>query len=99
MTGDHSADGRAFRPFPLQALVPAELRDVLCDFVWDADRLQRLPLPVGTATVDSLRWQLDLPRWRRDGKRIPHATRSSAGGPWRPTSAVPSTCSSGTAAG
>jgi hypothetical protein len=33
MTGDHSADGRAFLPFPLRGLVPAELRDVLCDFV------------------------------------------------------------------
>ena len=53
MTGDP-------RPFPLQALVPAELREVLRGFVWDAGRLRRLPLPVGTATVDSLRWQLDL---------------------------------------
>ena len=25
MTGDHGADGRAFLPFPLQGLVPAEL--------------------------------------------------------------------------
>jgi hypothetical protein len=32
------------------------------------DRLQRLPLPVGTATVDSLRWHLDLPYWRYDGR-------------------------------
>jgi hypothetical protein len=97
------------RPFPLQELVPAELREVLCDFVWDAGKLRRLPLPVGTATVDSLRWQLDLPWWRLDDRpfrsrrprfgRTPPATRSSTGGPWRPTSAVPSTCSTGTAAG
>jgi hypothetical protein len=56
------------RPFPLQELVPAELREVLCDFVWDAGKLRRLPLPVGTATVDSLRWQLDLPWWRLDDR-------------------------------
>ena len=49
-------------------MVPAGLRDVLYDFVWDADKLLRLPLPVVTATVDSLRWHLDLPYWR-DGSR------------------------------
>src|SRR5215218_145050 len=54
--------------FPLQELVPAELRGVLCDFVWDADKLRRLPLPVDTATVDSLRWHLDLPYWRDGGR-------------------------------
>jgi hypothetical protein len=48
--------------------VPAELHGVLCDFVWDADKLRRLPLLVDTATVDSLRWHLDLPYWRHDGK-------------------------------
>jgi hypothetical protein len=68
MTGDHRADGRAFLPFPLQELVPAELRGVLCDFVWDSDKLQHLPLPVDETTVDSLRWHLDLPYWRHDGK-------------------------------
>lgn len=68
MTGDRSADGGAFLPFPLQELVPAELRGVLCEFVWDSGKLQRLPLPVGTVTVDSLRWHLDLPYWRHDGQ-------------------------------
>jgi hypothetical protein len=68
MTGDNRADGRAFVPFPLQELAPAELRDVLCEFVWDSNELQRLPLPVDTATVDSLRWHLDLPYWRDDGR-------------------------------
>ena len=68
MTGDDSGDGRAFLPFPLQDLVPAELRGMLCDFVWDSDKLRRLALPVDTATVDSLRWHLDLPYWRHDGK-------------------------------
>ena len=48
--------------------MPTELRGVLCDFVWDSDKLQRLPLPVETATVDALRWHLDLPYWRHDGK-------------------------------
>jgi hypothetical protein len=43
MTGDRRGDGRAFLPFPLQGLVPAELREVLCDFVWDAGKLRRLP--------------------------------------------------------
>jgi hypothetical protein len=68
MAGDHSADGRDFVAFPLQELVPAELRGVLCDFVWDSDKLQRLALPVETATVDSLRWHLDLPYWRHYGQ-------------------------------
>jgi hypothetical protein len=66
MTGDRSTDGDAFLPFPLQELVPDELRGVLCEFVWDSDKLQRLPLPVETATVESLRWHLDLPFWRYD---------------------------------
>jgi hypothetical protein len=48
--------------------VPAELRGVLCDFVWDSDKLQRLLLPVDEAAVDSLRWHLNLPYWRHDGK-------------------------------
>jgi hypothetical protein len=48
--------------------VPDELRGVLCEFVWDSDKLQRLPLLVEMATVDSLRWHLDLPYWRHDGK-------------------------------
>jgi hypothetical protein len=68
MTGDRSGGGGAFLPFPLQELVPDELCGVLCDFVWDSDKLQRLPLPEETATVDSLRWHLDLPYWRHDGK-------------------------------
>ena len=68
MTGDHSDDGRDFLPIPLQDLVPAELRDVICDFLWDSDKLRRLALPVDTATVDTLRWHLDLPYWRHDGK-------------------------------
>jgi|SRR5215204_6209959 len=68
MSDDPRADGRAFLPFPLQDQVPTELRGVLCDFVWDSAKLQRLPLPVGTATVNSLRWHLDLPYWRHDGK-------------------------------
>ena len=68
MTGDRSSDGGAFLPFPLQELVPAELRGVLCDFVWDADKLRHLPLPIDTVTVDSLRWHLGLPYWRHDGK-------------------------------
>lgn len=68
ISDDRRADGQPFLPFPLQDQVPAELRDVLCDFVWDSDKLQRLPLPVGTATVDSLRWHLDLPYWRHYGK-------------------------------
>jgi hypothetical protein len=68
MTGDRSGDGGAFLPFPLQELVPDELRGVLCEFVWDSDKLQRLPLLVEMATVDSLRWHLDLPYWRHDGK-------------------------------
>ena len=63
-----SADGGAFLPFPLSELVPAQLRGVLCDFAWDSDKLRRLPLPVDTATVDSLRWHLDLPYWRHGGK-------------------------------
>ena len=68
MTGDRSVDGGAFLSFPLQELVPAELRGVLCEFVWDSDKLRRLPLPVGTVTVDSLRWHLDLPYWRYDSQ-------------------------------
>jgi hypothetical protein len=68
MTGARTADDGAFLPFPLQDLLPAELRGVLCDFIWDSDALQRLPLPVDTVTVDSLRWHLDLPYWRHDGK-------------------------------
>ena len=44
------------------------LRDVLCDFVWDSNKLQRLPLPVDTATVDNLRWHFALPYWRHDGR-------------------------------
>jgi hypothetical protein len=68
MTGDRSADGDAFLPFPLQELVPDELHGVLCEFVWDSDKLQRLPLAVETATVESLRWHLDLPYWRYDGQ-------------------------------
>jgi hypothetical protein len=44
------------------------LRDMLCDFVWRLCQAPRLTLPVGTATVDSLRWHLDLPYWRHDGK-------------------------------
>jgi len=59
---------RSAVPFPLQELVPAELRGVLCDFVWDADKLRHLPLPIDTVTVDSLRWHLGLPYWRHDGK-------------------------------
>ena len=66
--GDRSGDGGAFLPFPLQELVPDELRGVLCDFVWDSDKLRHLPLPVETATADSLRWHLDLPYWRHDGQ-------------------------------
>jgi hypothetical protein len=68
MSDDRRADGQAVLPFPLQDQVPAKLRDVLCDFVWDSDKLQRLPLPVGTVTVDSLPWHLDLPYWRHYGK-------------------------------
>jgi hypothetical protein len=68
MSDDGRPDGRAFLPFPLQDQVPAELREVLCEFVWDSAKLQRLPLPVGTATIDSLRWHLDLPYWRHDGQ-------------------------------
>jgi hypothetical protein len=66
--GDRSGDGGAFLPFPLQELVPDLLRGVLCDFVWDFDKLRHLPLPVETATLDSLRWHLDLPYWRHDGQ-------------------------------
>jgi hypothetical protein len=55
-------------PFPLQELVPVELRGVPCDFVWDANKLRRLPLPVDTATVERLRWHRDLPYWRDDGR-------------------------------
>jgi hypothetical protein len=65
---DEPPQARSVVPFPLQELVPAELRGVLCDFVWDADTLRRLPLPVDTATVDSLRWHLDLPYWRDGGR-------------------------------
>jgi hypothetical protein len=68
MIGDRSEDGGAFLPFPLQELVPEELRGVLCEFVWDSDKLQRLQLPVEAATVDSLRWHLDLRYWRYDGQ-------------------------------
>jgi hypothetical protein len=68
MMGDRRGDGGAFLSFPLQELVPAELRGVLCEFVWDSDKLQRLPLLVEMATVESLRWHLDLPYWRYDGK-------------------------------
>jgi hypothetical protein len=31
--------------------VPAELRGVLREFVWDSDKLQRLPLLVKTAAM------------------------------------------------
>jgi hypothetical protein len=65
---DEPPQARSAVPFPLQELVPAELRGVLCDFVWDADKLRHLPLPIDTVTVDSLRWHLGLPYWRHDGK-------------------------------
>jgi hypothetical protein len=68
MSDERGPDGRTFPAFPLQDQVPADLRDVLCDFVWDSAKLQGLPLPVGAATIDSLRWHLDLPYWRHDGK-------------------------------
>jgi len=68
MSDDDRKGGRAFLPFPLQDQVPTELREVLCEFVWDFGKLQRLPLPVDTATVDSLRWHLGLPYWRHGGK-------------------------------
>jgi hypothetical protein len=68
MSDDHTIDGPAFLAFPLQDQVPTELREVLCDFVWDSAKLQRLPHPVGTATVDGLRWHLDLPYSRHEGK-------------------------------
>jgi hypothetical protein len=83
MTGNRSADGRALLAFPLQAQVPAELRDVLCDFLWDLDKLQRLPLPVGTATIDRLRWHLDLPYWRHDGKPFQVTPRQVKADPGR----------------
>jgi hypothetical protein len=51
---DEPPRARSVVPFPLQELVPVELRGVLCDFVWDVDKLQRLPLPIDAATVDSL---------------------------------------------
>jgi hypothetical protein len=106
---DEPPQARSAVPFPLQELVPAELRGVLCDFVWDADKLRHLPLPIDTVTVDSLRWHLDLPYWRRDGKPFqltpaqvkadPRATGSSTSGRWQPTSVFPLTCCFGTTGG
>jgi hypothetical protein len=54
------------REFPLLHLVPTELRDVLLDFVWDADRLRELDLPTRTVPVSELEWHLDLPLWSVD---------------------------------
>jgi hypothetical protein len=54
------------REFPLLHLVPTELRGVLLDFVWDADRLRELDLPTRTVPVSDLDWHLDLPFWSVD---------------------------------
>ena len=106
---DEPPQAQSVVPFPLQELVPAELRGVLCDFVWDADKLRHLPLPVDTATVDSLRWHLDLPYWRDGGRPFqvtpaqvkvdPARYREQSSGRWRPISAIPWTCSFGATSG
>jgi hypothetical protein len=51
-------------PFPLNDVVPPELRDYVFDFLWDMDRLHALELPVRTLPVSALAVHLTLPYWR-----------------------------------
>ena len=67
------------KPFELWELIPAAMRGVLLNIRFDRDALWRLSLPVDHVQVDDLRWQLDLPWWRHDGKYFavsPNAVRA-----------------------
>ncbi|BCJ33707.1 hypothetical protein Athai_12100 [Actinocatenispora thailandica] len=55
------------QPFPLADQVPDQLRGVLLDFWWDAERPWQLDLPVTRFPVERLCWQLDLPMWAVHG--------------------------------
>lgn len=65
--------------------MPAVLRDVVLDFVWDRDRLWSLDLHVTWVPVAELDWHLGLPMWALNGRpfvvtpeqvaRHPHAFR------------------------
>ncbi|ONI68166.1 hypothetical protein BWI15_34580 [Kribbella sp. ALI-6-A] len=46
--------------------MPTELRDIVLDFVWNADRLRELDLPTTTVPVSELDWHLNLPFWAVD---------------------------------
>ncbi|TCO48398.1 hypothetical protein EV646_104216 [Kribbella antiqua] len=50
-------------PFPLLAVVPAELRGIILDFHWDTELLHGLELPVSRVDVAELEWHLELPFW------------------------------------
>jgi hypothetical protein len=71
------------REFALLHLVPTELRDVLLDFVWDADRLRELDLPTRTVPVSELEWHLDLPLWSVDDVPFQVTPRQVAAQPGR----------------
>ena len=67
------------KPFELWELIPAAMRGVLLNIRFDRDALWRLRLPVCDVPVGELRWQLDLPWWRHEGKYFaisPNAVRA-----------------------
>ena len=45
--------------------IPAALRDWLLPIDWDRQRLWSLDLPRRQLTLESLRWHLELPWWRK----------------------------------
>jgi hypothetical protein len=55
-------------PFPLWAVVPAELRGIILDFHWDAELLHGLDLPMNRVDVAELEWHLGLPFWADAGR-------------------------------
>lgn len=53
-----------FRPFPLIAQMPAELRRWMLPIEWDRDRLWKIQDPGASLPIGHLRWHFDLPWWR-----------------------------------
>lgn len=61
--------------------MPAVLRDVLLDFVWDRERLWSLDLPVTCVPMAELDWHLRLPMWAHDGRPFVVTPEQVAGHP------------------
>lgn len=59
---------RRFVPHRLADQVPAQLRPWLLPIEWQRERLWSLDLPRKRLRIEELRWHLELPWWRHDGR-------------------------------